>query len=133
MTADRLYLLILALAALTLSQDIEAGVYKCIDTDGSITYTQTPCPNQVTTTVNTSSAPKASDTMDCKHANQFALTIARSMKSGRASADAFDHYGGFDGLSKSAINIINYVIFKIIISYRFKIFFFMKTNIKHFM
>lgn len=109
MTIIRLTLSIIALAAFALSPDAEAGVYKCVDTDGSITYTQTPCPNQVTTAVTTSSRPAADDAMDCKHANQFALTVARSMKGGRASADSFAHYGGFDGLSKSAINIINYV------------------------
>lgn len=109
MTIIKPYLSLIALAALALSDNAGADVYKCVDTDGSITYGQTPCPNQVTSSVNIGTAPKASDTMDCRHANQFALTIARPMRSGRGSADAFAQYGGLEGLSKSAVNIINYV------------------------
>lgn len=113
MTILKLPIRIIALAALALSQDATADVYKCVDKDGSVTYTQTPCPNQVTTSIRTSPAPQVSETMDCKHANQFALTIARSMKAGTGSADAFAQYGGLEGLSKSAVNIINYVyVFK---------------------
>lgn len=86
----------------------DAGVYKCVAADGSLTYSQTPCPGQKTTTVATMKST-TDDALDCRHAGQFALSVARSMKRGRGSADMFAQYGGIEGLSKSAVNIINYV------------------------
>ena len=102
----------LALAAAILTSFLataNAGVYKCVGPDGSLTYSQTPCPGQKTTEIRTSSASESADWLDCRHAGQFALTVAQSMKRGRGSADIFNQYGGLDGMSKSAVNIVNYV------------------------
>jgi len=102
--------LVLAATILTgLLATANAGVYKCVGPDGSLTYSQTPCPGQKSTEVKTSSSSQATDSLDCRHAGQFALTVAQSMKRGRGSADVFNQYGGLDGLSKSAVNIVNYV------------------------
>ena len=103
---------VLAIAALILTSFLttaNAGVYKCVGPDGSLTYSQTPCPGQKTTEVRTSSASPSADSLDCRHAGQFAFSVAQSMKRGRGSADIFDQYGGLEGMSKSAVNIVNYV------------------------
>lgn len=98
-----------ALFLLAISADSSAGVYKCVDADGNITYAQTPCPNQKTTTVHTAASNAGKDALDCEHANRFALTVARSMKSGRSSSDTYMKYGGVDSMSKAAVNIVSYV------------------------
>lgn len=118
MAANRRQNIILSLAAiqllsalflLAISADTGAGVYKCVDADGSITYAQTPCPDQVTTTVHTASSNRGDEPLDCEHANRFALSVARSMKNGSASSDTYMKYGGVDAMSKSAVNIVSYV------------------------
>lgn len=101
--------LLSALFLLAISADAGAGVYKCIDADGSITYAQTPCPDQVTTTVQTASSNRGGEPLDCEHANRFALSVARSMKNGSASSDTYMKYGGVDAMSKAAVNIVSYV------------------------
>lgn len=99
----------LAVLLVCLSTSASAGVYKCVAADGSLTYSQTPCPNQVSTAVSTSSGSAADRSAECRYASRFAGSVATDMRRGRASADVFDRYGGLDGLSKSAINIISYV------------------------
>lgn len=89
--------------------DLHAAVYKCVDADGSITYAQTPCPDQVTTTVHTAPSSSGEDGPGCEFAQRFALSVARSMKSGNASSDTYMKYGGVDAMSKAAVNIVSYV------------------------
>ena len=109
MTPSRLLQAVLVTGLIAVAIPAAAGVYKCVAADGSLTYSQTPCPGQKTTTVTTVKSSNAGETLDCRHASQFALTVAKSMKRGRGSADLFSTYGGLEGLSKSAVNIINYV------------------------
>lgn len=118
MATNRRQNIILALAAIQLpsallllatSADADAGVYKCVDADGGITYAQTPCPDQVTTAVHTASSNRDDEPLDCEHANRFALSVARSMKNGSASSDTYMKYGGVDAMSKAAVNIVSYV------------------------
>lgn len=85
----------------------QADIYKCTDTDGSITYSQTPCPKQKTESLGSSGSGAAA--IDCAHANRFAFTSARLMQGGVSSSDLFNRYGGVDALSKGSINLINYV------------------------
>lgn len=101
--------LLSAVFLLAVFADADAGVYKCVDADGSITYAQTPCPDQVTTTVRTDSSNRSGEPLDCEVAGRFALSVARSMKNGSASSDTYMKYGGVDAMSKAAVNIISYV------------------------
>lgn len=101
--------LLSALFLLAIYDEADAGVYKCVDADGSITYAQTPCPDQVSTTVRTTTSNRDDEPLDCEHANRFALSVARSMKNGSASSDTYMKYGGVDAMSKAAVNIVSYV------------------------
>lgn len=101
--------LLAAVLLLGAAADSRAGVYKCVDSDGSITYAQTPCPDQVTTTVHTVTSSTDAATLDCEHANRFALSVAQSMKRGSASSDTYMKFGGVDAMSKAAVNIVSYV------------------------
>ena len=106
----------LGLVALLLSgvllgtPDAAADIYKCKEADGSLTYSQTPCPdNDTNVLVTESGTERIIEQRDCRHAHQFAMSTARSMRDGAASTDIFDHYGGVDSISNGSIGIINYV------------------------
>ena len=101
---------VLACAFLTAVSDVRAAVYKCVDADGVITYSQAPCPDDPeTVTVQGVSTGSRDEDIDCRHANRFALETARTMRGGMYSSDLFDKYGGLDALSKGSINLINFV------------------------
>ncbi|MBT8079733.1 MAG: DUF4124 domain-containing protein [Gammaproteobacteria bacterium] len=90
--------------------DAAADIYKCKEADGSLTYSQTPCPDNDTTVIITETGTeRIIEKRDCRHAHQFALSTAGSMREGAASTDIFDYYGGVDSLSNGSIGIINYV------------------------
>jgi hypothetical protein len=94
-------------ALLLFSIDAQAEVFKCTAEDGSLTFQQTPCPEQKVEKVQT--AVSASDAMNCSHARQFAVLAGRFMRSGLRSDELFERYGGLDSLSRSSLGVINYV------------------------
>ena len=87
--------------------DARADVFKCTAEDGSLTFQQTPCPEQEVEKVQT--AVSATATQDCSHAREFAVLAARFMRSGLRSDEVFDRYGGLDSMSRSSLGVINYV------------------------
>jgi len=87
--------------------DARADVFKCTAEDGSLTYQQTPCPEQKVEKLQT--LTPATDAQDCGLAQQFAVMVARLMRSSARSDEVFDRYGGLDSLSKGSIGVINYV------------------------
>lgn len=102
--------IILVFGLLIANGDARAAVYKCVDAEGVITYSQAPCPdNPETVTVQGVSTGSNDEDFDCRHANRFALETARQMRGGMYSSDLFDKYGGIDALSKGSINLINFV------------------------
>ena len=94
--------------ALLLSTGAEAEIYKCVAEDGSVAYSQIPCPKQKSTTVR-SSVAKTDNVVDCRWASQFANDVALRMRGGMASDAMFIAYGGVDSVSPGTVNIINYV------------------------
>jgi hypothetical protein len=87
--------------------DARADVFKCTAEDGSLTFQQTPCPEQKVEKVQTDGP--ATEPQDCGQAQQFAGLAARLMRSGLRSDEVFDRYGGLDSLSKSSIGVVSYV------------------------
>jgi len=107
------FLVVIALSvyAITLlySPEANAGIYKCEDGNGGITYSQMPCPaTEKTADIITTSSSRSSNA-DCRLANSFAKKTAIDMRSGMSSGDTFAQYGGIDSIPNSAIGIINYV------------------------
>jgi len=94
--------------ALLLATGAEAEIFKCVAEDGSVTYSQIPCPKEKMTTVATAVA-KTDDVVDCRWAVKFANDVGRRMRSGLPSDAVFNFYGGIDSVSPGTINIINYV------------------------
>ena len=96
------------MAALLLAgDDVRADVYKCTAADGSLTYQQTPCPEQKVEKLNVQKTDAVAPS--CLYANKFAVSTARLMRAGQSSDEVFNRYGGLDSLSKSSIGVINYV------------------------
>jgi len=99
-----------AIVVLAQPADVAAAVYKCVDDEGTITFSQAPCPdNPEKVNVQGVSTGSAKDGVDCRYANRFALDTAKTMRTGMESVDLFDSYGGLDSLSKGTINLINFV------------------------
>jgi len=94
--------------ALLFASGAEADIYKCVAADGSVAYSQIPCPKQATTTVQATAA-KTDNVVDCRWATQFANDVAHRMRSGLPSDAVFNFYGGVDSISAGTVNIINYV------------------------
>jgi hypothetical protein len=103
-----MFRLVLVLIAVLFASEGQAEIYKCEAENGDITYSQVPCLKQKTTTV-TTSVPKAREPVDCRWAATFADDVARQMRSGMASDQMFNMYGGIDSVSAGTVNIINYV------------------------
>jgi len=101
-------ILSISLLTIILCDGAEADIYKCRNTDGSFTYSQTPCPDSENIT-NVIGAGAGSNSVDCSQATSFALTTARSMKGGADSTEVFDRFGGLDSLSRGAVGLISYV------------------------
>lgn len=101
---------IIAIALLVLcvhSVELQAQVYKCKEADGTLTYSQTPCSKEKPVIVQ---ATESNDnSVDCSYADKFAVSTARMMRSGLASDEVFNRYGGLDALSRGSIGVINYV------------------------
>lgn len=98
---------LLTMALLFAHTEVPADVYKCTDADGSLTYQQTPCPEQKVEKLDIKESERAAP--NCLYANRFAVSTARLMRAGAASDEVFNRYGGLDSLSKGAIGVINYV------------------------
>lgn len=94
--------------ALLIATGAEAEIYKCVAEDGSVAYSQIPCPKQKTTTV-TAAAHRDDGVVDCRWAMQFSTDVGRRMRSGLPSDAVFNFYGGVDSVSPGTLNIINYV------------------------
>lgn len=88
----------------------QADIFKCVATDGAITFSQSPCREEDSkVSVQASSRSAADEPADCEHARRFALATAQEMRSGRSSSIVFDRYGGLDALSKGSVSLISYV------------------------
>ena len=95
--------------ALLICASAHGQVFKCTDTDGGITYQQTPCPAVKSESV-TIDAPRPESTgLDCTYASRFAVVTARLMRGGMRSDEVFDRYGGLDSMSRPTVGVINYV------------------------
>lgn len=87
----------------------EAAIFKCVGSDGEVSYNQTPCPVQEQTAKVMSSGSSGKDSYDCRIANNFARRTAVGMRNGMSSGDVFASYGGIDAIPRTAIGVINYV------------------------
>ncbi|MCK4743014.1 MAG: DUF4124 domain-containing protein [Sulfuriflexus sp.] len=93
-----------------ISFDAVARVYKCKDTDGNISYSQSPCvasseQTQLSHSVKTSSV----DAVTCSMVAKAAREVFSSVKRGKDAQAVFQVYGGLNGINPRMLNLINYV------------------------
>ncbi len=87
----------------------EARIFKCVASDGSISYSQSECPyNEKTAKVMSSSGRKQSN-INCAVADNFLRELSENMRSGTPSGEVISSYGGFGALSSGTVSMINYV------------------------
>lgn len=87
-----------------------AEIFKCVASDGALTFAQTPCPEKDSkVTVQESAKSNVGDADECQYAHRFALATAQEMKAGTSSSTVFDRYGGLSALSRGSVSLISYV------------------------
>lgn len=94
---------------LILSGSVSAAVYKCKAEDGSIEYSQMPCPSDAQSKV--LATRKSSSSSDCRYVNEFAKDLASRMRQGRKSDQAIQSHGGLGSIPKGRLAIINNVYY----------------------
>ncbi|MDJ0778654.1 MAG: DUF4124 domain-containing protein [Gammaproteobacteria bacterium] len=97
------------LLVLSLSADVMAATYKCIDENGDVTYSQQPCRKNEKTDKLLKNGKKPVQMEDCKFAGAFSQVIFGHMRSGLDTQQLFDRYGGASSISRSTLGVINYV------------------------
>ena len=86
-----------------------SGMYKCVNLDGQVTYSQLPCANEDENSDLRVSKSSIADAKVCGEVGQFVVKVVNSMRQQRDAPDVIEEYGGLDGISKGALSIINYV------------------------
>ena len=89
--------------------DAIAATYKCIDENGDVTYSQSPCKQNQKTNKLLKSSKKPVEMEDCKYAGAFSEMAFRHMRSGLSTQQLFDRYGGVNSISQGTLGVINYV------------------------
>lgn len=108
-SANRMVYHTLAICCLMLGTTAaEAGIYKCVDTSGNTSYSQTACPDGGDVEAIETQAG-ATRSGNCRITRNFAWQTAKSMQDGALSGQIFDQYGGINALSPTSIALINYV------------------------
>ena len=107
-TVSGLLLALAATAVLFTPTDAEAKIYKCIGGDGSVSYTQQPCPTSEQTS-KIMDDKSAREHFDCRVARAFSTHVAKGMKEGQTADDMFSEYGGLNSIKPTTVSIINYV------------------------
>lgn len=104
--------LMLALAASLLlfaPSKVEAKIYKCIASNGNVSYSQQPCPTSEKTSKVMEGKDEIRERFDCRVARSFSRYVADEMKNGQSADDMFSMYGGIDSISATTVSVINYV------------------------
>jgi len=89
--------------------DALAATYKCIDENGDVTYSQSPCKQNQKTDKLLKGSKKLVEMEDCKYAGAFSQMAFRHMRSGLSTQQLFDRYGGVNSVSQGTKGVINYV------------------------
>lgn len=96
--------------ALTLSSTSMARVYKCKDSEGNISYSQTTCAvsTEQKTLHSSSGAPSVSAEV-CQFASEYAGEVFSKIRRGRSVIDIINNNGGVNSIKPRLLGLINYV------------------------
>ena len=106
----RRYLFGTALLLFSTGALAQAGIYKCVDADGGIVFSQLPCAPQPPAD-RTNEADEVTDAtpINCEPLQRFAARAAGLMQAGVSAANIFARYGDVETMSPGASAAINYV------------------------
>jgi len=86
-----------------------ARAYRCADTSGNITYSQSPCAaNQTGSRMRGISTSKNSDRKACTHVRRFATESFEKLQDGTEPSMLINEYGGPGYISPITLNTINF-------------------------
>jgi hypothetical protein len=101
---------LLCVVALLLSANAVAGVYKCEDADGNVSYSQTPCAaSSEQKQFSRSSTTTDVDAATCRMVGQAAHEVFSDVKAGKDAQTIINSYGGLNGINPRMLNLVNYV------------------------
>ncbi len=102
---------LLTVIVLSLSQltPVNAGIYKCVAGDGSVTYSQTECPASNRTAKVLGKNGGSSPDVNCAIALPFIEQTIGDMRDGVSSFSLTKKYGGESHISRVTGAIVNYI------------------------
>ena len=103
-----LFVLMISLTS-GVTNEVHAGIFKCIDSSGAISYSSSECSVEERTAKVMRSSGRAGSQISCSVVDAFIRKTATEMRKGKSSTDTFNQYGGLRKVPKSALNMINYI------------------------
>jgi len=91
------------------NNEAHAGIYKCVDSSGGISYSSEECPAEERTAKVMSKSGRGGSKVSCEVADAFIRKTASEMRKGKSSTDVFSQYGGLNRIPKPSLNMINYI------------------------
>ena len=87
----------------------EARVFRCVDSDGHVTYSQSPCPaDQQSDQMRGLSGARHEDGSLCGLARKLAATAFLDMADGVEPSAVIDQYGGLNHVNAPTLGVINF-------------------------
>lgn len=88
---------------------VEARVFRCVDGNGDVAYSQSPCPaDQQSDQMRGLSRARHQDSGLCGQARQLAATVFLEMADGAEPAAVIDRYGGLNHVNAPTLGVINF-------------------------
>lgn len=109
MKATSILFALMIMLTTSVTNEAHAGIYKCVDSSGGISYSSRECPVDERTAKVMSNKGRSGSQVSCKVADAFIRKTATEMRNGKNSADVFSQYGGLRRIPKPALNMINYI------------------------
>lgn len=102
--------MLVGLALLVHVSTCEARAYRCSDTDGNVSYSQSPCSSgQTGTRLRGVGTSTVKDRKACSLVRNFAAESFEKLKRGTQSSMLVDEYGGPGYIDPLTLNVINFV------------------------
>lgn len=86
------------------------AAFKCVDADGSVSFSQTPCAGSGTSSqINVGGGGAKFEPRACELAGLFAEDAAKRMRSGSDYSREIGRYGGTHGARPALVGVVNYI------------------------
>ncbi len=87
-----------------------AAIYKCVDAEGNVGFSEVPCAaEEEASTVNIGASGPRVDEHACELATLYAEDVFKRMRGNGDSSRELDRYGGIYGAGSAILGVVNYV------------------------